>query len=70
MQGAEHSQQTATCSSEQCMAHSAVGEASAKLATSRLIYVSVFLGQGSTRADSSPLALNSLARSSRCADKT
>ena len=27
-------------------------------------------GHGSTRADSSPLALSSLARSSRCADKT
>ena len=52
------------------MAHSAEGEASAKLATSRLTYASVFLGQGSTRAESSPLALNSLARNSRCADKT
>ena len=27
-------------------------------------------GQGSTRADSSPLALSSLARNSRCADNT
>ena len=52
------------------MGHSAVGDCSAKLATSRLTYASVVLGQGSTRADSSPLALNSLARSSRCADKT
>jgi len=69
MQGAEHRQQAVTCSSEQSTAYSAVGEASAKLATSRLTYASVFLGQGSTRADSSPLALNSLARSSRCADK-
>ena len=52
------------------MEHSAVGDCSAKLATSRVMYASVVLGQGSTRADSSPLALNSLARSSRCADKT
>lgn len=64
--------QSLTCASGMSISigHSASCKGSAKFEASRVPRGLKPEGQGSTRADSSALALSSLARSSRCADKT